>query len=73
MKVSMDKEERRYEVQDAIRVIRRYNEIAGDKSLLEEATSCMEKDLELIKGVSKNINGLVIKPINEKIKKSLGY
>jgi hypothetical protein len=73
MKISISKEERKYEIQDAIRVIKRYNEIASDKSLIEEAMSCMEKDLELIKGVSKNINGLVVKPIQEKIKKSVGY
>jgi hypothetical protein len=73
MKISISKEERKYEIQDAIRVIKRYNEIASDKSLIEEAMSCMEKDLELIKGVSKNINGLVVKPIQEKVKKSVGY
>jgi len=73
MKISINKEERKYEIQDAIRVIKRYNEITSDKSLIEEAMSCMEKDLELIKGVSKNINGVVVKPIQEKIKKSVGY
>lgn len=63
------KQERRWEIEDAIRIIKRYNEIVSDKELMSEAQSCMEKDLEMIKKVSpKSTNGLVIKSIQEKIK-----
>lgn len=63
------KQERRWEIEDAIRIIKRYNEIVSDSELMDEAKSCMEKDLELIKKVSnKPSNGLVVKSLQEKIK-----
>lgn len=63
------KQERRWEIEDAIRIIKKYNEIVSDKELMSEAQSCMEKDLELIKKVApKSTNGLVIKSLQDKIK-----
>lgn len=69
----MVKTERTWEIEDAIRTIKRYHEIIEDKGLMKECEDYAAKEIEKLSSIAKKpSNGLTIQPIQEKIKKSSG-